>query len=84
MEFLGFIINDQGVKMDTERVQIIGEWKEQSPGSYRDVQIFLGFCDFYREFIQGYSRIARPLTSLMMGSKDGKKTGDFHKEWGST
>jgi RNase H-like domain found in reverse transcriptase/Reverse transcriptase (RNA-dependent DNA polymerase)/Integrase zinc binding domain/Chromo (CHRromatin Organisation MOdifier) domain/Integrase core domain len=83
MEFLGFIVNKQGVRMDPERVRTISEWKEHPPGSYRDVQVFLGFCNFYRRFIQGYSRITRPLTSLMKGSKDGRKTGEFDKEWGS-
>jgi transposase InsO family protein len=82
MEFLGFIINEQGVRMDPDRVRTISEWKEHPPGSYRDVQVFLGFCNFYRRFIQGYSHIARPLTSLMKGSKEGRKTGDFDKEWG--
>ncbi|EED22345.1 hypothetical protein TSTA_095940, partial [Talaromyces stipitatus ATCC 10500] len=57
--------------------------KEYPPGSCQDIQVFLGFCNFYRRFIQGYSRIARPLTSLIKGSKDGKETGDFHKKWGS-
>ncbi|EED12060.1 gag/polymerase/env polyprotein, putative [Talaromyces stipitatus ATCC 10500] len=51
IEFLGFIINDQGVKMDLERVQIISEWKEHPPGLYQDIQVFLGFCNFYRRFI---------------------------------
>ena len=83
MEFLGFIINREGVRMDPERVRTISEWKGHPPGSYRDVQVFLGFCNFYRRFIQGYSSMARPLTSLMKGSKEGKKTGDLSKEWGS-
>ena len=83
MEFLGFIINKQGVRMDPERIRTISEWKEHPPRSYRDVQVFLRFYNFYRRFIQGYSRIATPLTSLMKGSKDGRKTGDFGKEWGS-
>ncbi|EED18971.1 gag/polymerase/env polyprotein, putative [Talaromyces stipitatus ATCC 10500] len=59
-----------GVKMDPERVQTISEWKEHPLGSYQDVQVFLGFYNFYRRFIQGYLCIARPLTSLMKGSKD--------------
>ena len=83
MEFLGFIVDEQGVRMDPDRVRTISEWKEHPPGTYRDVQVFLGFCNFYRRFIQGYSRIATPFTSLMKGSKDGRKTGDFDKEWGS-
>ena len=81
MEFLGFIVDTQGVQMDPERVRTISEWKEHPPRSYRDVQVLLGFCNFYRRFIQGYSRIATPLISLMKGSKNGRKTGDFDKEW---
>jgi hypothetical protein len=83
MEFLGFIINKEGIQMDPSRVRTIVEWKEHPPKSYRDVQVLLGFCNFYRRFIQGYSKIARPLTSLMKGSQNGRKTGDFEKGWGS-
>jgi transposase InsO family protein len=82
MGFLGFVINPEGVRMDWNRVKTITEWKDNAPKSFRDVQVLLGFCNFYRRFIQGYSRLAQPLTSLMKGSKNGKKTGDFKKEWG--
>src|SRR6201991_3043488 len=68
--------------MDPSRVKTISEWKNNTPGSFRDVQVLLGFCNFYRRFIKGYSRLAQPLTSLMKGSKNGKKTGDLRKEWG--
>jgi hypothetical protein len=81
MEFLGFIISTQGIKMDPARVQTIKEWENHPPRSYRDIQVFLGFCNFYRRFIKGYSTIARPLTSLLKGSQNGKKTGDFKKDW---
>ena len=37
--------------------------------------MFLGFCNFYRRFISGYSNIVAPLTSLLKGSKQGKKPG---------
>src|ERR1044072_2919666 len=76
MEFLGFIINTKGVKMDPDRVKTIQEWKEHPPKSYRDVQVLLGFCNFYRRFIEGYSRITRPLTSLIKGSKNARKSAD--------
>jgi transposase InsO family protein len=82
MEFLGFVIDPEGVRMDPGRVKTISEWKNSPPQSFKDVQVLLGFCNFYRRFIQGYSRLAQPLTSLMKGSKNGKKTGDFKKEWG--
>ena len=63
--------------MDQERVATIKEWPK--PESYREVQVFLGFANFYRRFIYGYSAIAAPLTGLLKGSKDGKKFGPF--EW---
>lgn len=73
VEFLGFIVSTDGIEMDPERVATIRDWPR--PKTYRDVQVFLGFANFYRRFILGYSDIAAPLTSLLKGSKEGKKTG---------
>jgi transposase InsO family protein len=75
VEFLGFILSTEGVSMDPRRVQTIREWKE--PTSYHEIQVFLGFCNFYRRFIYGYSRVTAPLTELLKGSKDGKKPGNL-------
>ncbi len=83
IEFLGFIISTQGIRMDPERIRTIKEWESHPPRTYRDLQVLLGFCNFYRRFIRQYSAIARPLTSLLKGSKDGRKSGDFSKAWGS-
>jgi Reverse transcriptase (RNA-dependent DNA polymerase) len=82
MEFLGFIISPKGVAMNPSRVKIISEWKNHPPLTYRDIQVLLGFCNFYRRFIRNYSQIARPLTALFKGSKNGKKKEDLTKEWG--
>ena len=68
--------------MDPKRIETIKEWENHPPKSYRDLQVLLGFCNFYRRFIRGYSTIARPLTLLLRGSQNGKKTGNFSKEWG--
>ena len=73
VEFLGFIVSTQGVAMDSRRVDTIRDWPQ--PKTYRDVQVFLGFANFYRRFIKGYSAIATPLTDLLKGSKEGKKPG---------
>ena len=81
MEFLGFIINAEGVQMDPRRVQTISEWKDHPPKSYYDVQVFLGFCNFYRRFIRSYATLSRPITRLLKGSRQGKKTGNFALEW---
>lgn len=73
VEFLGFILSTEGISMDPRRVDTILHWKE--PNTYREVQVFLGFCNFYRRFIQGYSGIAAPLNALMKGSQQGTKQG---------
>ena len=41
-------------------------WPE--PKSIRDIQVFLGFANFYRRFIQSFSKIAGPLTSMLRTS----------------
>jgi transposase InsO family protein len=75
VDFLGFIVGTDGVKMDPRRVESITQWP--LPRNYTDVQVFLGFCNFYRRFIAKYSKIAAPLTSLFKGSKNGRQEAPF-------
>lgn len=75
VEFLGFIVDREGVSMDPARVRAIADWTP--PESFRDIQVFLGFANFYRKFIQSYSRITAPLTALLKGSIRGVKHGPF-------
>jgi hypothetical protein len=63
VEFLGFIVNKDGVKMDDNKVKSIMEWK--SPRTVKDIQSFLGFANFYRRFIKGFSKIVSPITQLL-------------------
>ena len=48
--------------MNPAKIKIVVEW--QTPPSLRDVQCFLAFANFYRKFIQDYSKIILPLTHL--------------------
>jgi hypothetical protein len=48
--------------MDPYKLKAIKEW--QAPISKKEVRQFLGFAGFYREFIQNYARITKPLTIL--------------------
>lgn len=63
VEYLGVIIGNGEVHMDPAKVAIVCKW--QTPHSKKGVQTFLGFCNFYRHFIKGFSGVAKPLTSLM-------------------
>ena len=60
VNYLGFILSRDGLKMDTSKVQAITDWPE--PRKVKDIQSFLGFANFYRCFIPDYSAIVIPLT----------------------
>ena len=75
VEFLGFIVGVDGVKMDPSKVKAIEDWPMLK--SYHAIQVFLGFTNFYRGFIPGYSRVTTPLTNLLKGMDKGRKTGLF-------
>jgi hypothetical protein len=60
--FLGFVISDHSVQVDPAKTAIIRNWKK--PSTKKEVQSFLGFCNFYHRFIQAYGRISRPLNRL--------------------
>ena len=62
IEYLGFILTKDGLKMDSAKVQIIQDWPE--PRKVKDIQSFLGFTNFYRCFISNYPDIVVPLTQL--------------------
>jgi transposase InsO family protein len=61
-KYLGFIVSTDGVEVDPEKIAVIMQWKY--PRTVKGVQSFLGFCNFYRRFIQDYGRLAAPLTQL--------------------
>jgi hypothetical protein len=63
IEFLGMILENGTVTMDPVKVRGVCEWKE--PRSPHDICKFLGFCNFYRRFIKGFSKIAKPLNELL-------------------
>jgi len=70
VEFLRYVIGQDGIKMAKGKVEAVVDWK--TPALLTEVHAFLGFANFYRRFIKDYSRIARPLTELTKGGK---------KEW---
>ena len=63
VHFLGFIVTPEGLRMNSEKIQSVIEWPV--PKNIKEVQSFLGFMNFYRKFIEKYSKIASPLTELI-------------------
>jgi hypothetical protein len=62
-KYLGFVLEaGKGIRMDPDKVSAIKDWI--APTSVKGVRSFLGFANFYRRFIEGFSSMAQPLTDL--------------------
>jgi hypothetical protein len=61
-EYLGYIVSPEGISIDKDRVKTISEWPK--PRTVRDIRVFIGFMNYYRRFIAGFSKLALPLTKL--------------------
>ena len=59
---LGVIVGKGQVQMETNKVKAVKEWK--IPTKIKEVESFLGFANFYRQFIKNFSHMARPLNEL--------------------
>ena len=70
VRFLGYVVSAQGVQIEDERIEVVRNWPESK--SVRDIKVFLGFANFYQRFIQGFSKIAGPLTSILKTTKSAK------------
>ncbi|TKA43710.1 hypothetical protein B0A49_13608, partial [Cryomyces minteri] len=67
VKYLGLIISTEGVRMDPVKTEAITNW--QAPRNVHDVQAFLGFANFYRRFIAGFSVLAAPMSELTRTEK---------------
>ena len=62
VEFLGHHIGADGLRMSPDKVGAVQQWPR--PTTTTEVRSFLGLANFYRRFVEGYSRLALPLTEL--------------------
>ncbi|MBW0470413.1 hypothetical protein O181_010128 [Austropuccinia psidii MF-1] len=63
VEYLGYVVTSDGLKMDSSKVQQILIWP--GPKNIKALQSFLGFANCYCCFIKNYSRKITALTSLL-------------------
>jgi hypothetical protein len=70
--FLGHIINKDGLALDSKKVADILNWK--APTNVRGIKSFIAMAGYYRRFIEGFSKIARPMKALLANKVEFKWT----------
>eukprot|EP00253_Pinus_taeda_P017986 PITA_17986 len=70
IQYLGHVITKEGITVDQEKIKAIMDWPV--PKDVADVRSFMGLAGYYRRFVEGFSRVAFPITSLQ------KKGKTFH------
>ncbi len=63
VRFLGHQVSAQGVSTDPDKISAVQEWPV--PSTLKELRSFLGFCSYYRRFIEGFSQIAGPLHDVV-------------------
>lgn len=69
VNFLGHVVDKNGVKPDPEKLSTVRDWPVPSTIA------FLGLAGYYSRFVLNFARVARPLNQLLTGIKADKKSG---------
>ena len=59
---MGHIILDEGIFVDPEKIEAIMNWP--TPINVTNVRPFMGLARYYRRFVEGFSKVSHPVTSL--------------------
>nr|GFA30744.1 hypothetical protein [Tanacetum cinerariifolium] len=68
VQFLGHVIDSQDIHVDPAKIEFVKDWT--SPKSPMEIRQFLGLAGYYRRFIEGFSKIAKPMTKLTQKKKE--------------
>ena len=81
INYLGHVVGQEGVSTDPDKIKAVTEWPR--PTTVTEVRSFLGFVSYYRRFIPNFSKVAKPLNTLLQnleGTSNQKKK--FKVNWG--
>ena len=62
IQYLGHVITKEGISVDPDKIKAINDWPV--PKDVTGIRSFMGIMGYYRRFIDGFSIIAHPITSL--------------------
>eukprot|EP00253_Pinus_taeda_P031631 PITA_31631 len=79
IQYLGHIITKEGIAVDPEKIRTIMEWP--IPKDVADIRSFMGLEGYYRQFVEGFSRVAYPITSLQKKGKIFKWTAECQQSF---
>jgi hypothetical protein len=60
--YLGHVISEAGIATDPEKTKTVESWPV--PTNVKELRSFMGFCGYYRKFIQNFSKLAKCLHKL--------------------
>ena len=70
VKYLGHVVSANGVETDPEKIAVLKNWPV--PKSVKELRSFLGFSGYYRRYIEGFSKLAKPLNDLLIGHSTNK------------
>ena len=62
ISFLGHVVTKDGISVDLGKVDAVANWRR--PSTVTEIRSFLGLAGYYRQFIEGFSKFALPMTKL--------------------
>ena len=68
IEFLGYIIANDGIKPNFKKTEAISKYPE--PRCIKELRSFLGMMSYYRRFVKDFAKISKPLTNLLRGERN--------------
>ncbi|CAF1094442.1 unnamed protein product, partial [Brachionus calyciflorus] len=77
VKILGHIVSKNEIKMDPSKIEAIK--KRLAPKTVKQLQSFIGLCNFYRRFVPKFSYIAQPLFNLLTKNNKFVWTEDCEK-----
>jgi hypothetical protein len=63
VDFLGHVVSGNGIEPDPKKIEAVTSWPK--PKTVTELRSFLGLANFYRRFVQGFSKITAPLNDLL-------------------